>query len=228
MFYRNLLNQNMSLGGSFTAKDTTKIDLPNMENDIRESQGKDERAPQEMSDSRKKEKHRDRNKSKYLRDQGLEENPRHTRVPSQHVRIHDHKNHKRNDNENDKVQHSADLLNQKQRRCSDREHEKLGIHRHSSGFKPHQSGHDDKKNKADKHIYYREYSQDDMRALDKNKKKSEKVAKEIKETLREESLSKFAKRSTGETVSSAKERYLARKKARNSAKNATAYDDSDE
>ena len=67
-----------------------------------------------------------------------------------------------------------------------------------------------------------------MRALDKNKKKSEKVAKEIKETLREESLSKFAKRSTGETVSSAKERYLARKKARNSAKNATAYDDSDE
>lgn len=67
-----------------------------------------------------------------------------------------------------------------------------------------------------------------MRVLDKNKKKSEKVVKEIKEILREEFFSKFVKRSIGEIVLFVKERYLARKKVRNFVKNVIVYDDSDE
>ncbi|PFX20945.1 nuclear speckle splicing regulatory protein 1-like [Stylophora pistillata] len=220
LFYRNLLNKNVSLGGSFTANHTTKTDLPNIEND-KESQEKDKRVPPVMSENRKPEKHRDRKESKYSREQGLEENPTHSRVPSQHMRNHDH-NCKQRDSESYKDQRSTDLSNWEQRRGSDREHEKFATHRHSSGFKPHQSGRDERQNNDGS-----KYSWDNLKAPDKNKIKSKEITKESKETLKEESLNKFAKRSTGETVSSAKERYLARKQARNSAKSATANDDSD-
>lgn len=221
LFYRNLLNKNVSLGGSFTANDTTKTDLPNFENDKEESQGKDEREPPVMSENRKQGKYRDKNESEYSKEQELEENPTHSRVPSQHMRNHDH-NCKQRDSESYKDQRSTDLSNLKRRRGSDREHETFATHRHSRGFKPHQLSHDDRQNND-----HSKYSQDDSKAPDKDKNKIKKITKESKETLKDEFLNKFAKRSTGETVSSAKERYLARKQARSSAKSATANDDSD-
>ena len=66
--------------------------------------------------------------------------------------------------------------------------------------------------------------------MDENE--SAKVVRESRkaeEALKKESLSKFAKRSTGETVLSAKERYLARKRARDATNDATRNpDDSDD
>ena len=46
--------------------------------------------------------------------------------------------------------------------------------------------------------------------------------------MSEEKVSKFAKRSTGETVMSAKDRYLARKRAREAEKSVVQNNDSDE
>ena len=67
---------------------------------------------------------------------------------------------------------------------------------------------------------------------ERDENESAKIVRESKkaeETLSKESLSKFAKRSTGETVLSAKERYLARKRARDAANDVTRNpDDSDD
>lgn len=244
LFYRNLLNRNVSLGGSFTADDATKKDLPDKDDNTKSKQ-KEEEATQDILDDRKHEKQRNKDDSRDSRNkEETHENRRHPKSPSRHSRHHDHSSRKRRDSESDedRQKRSSDYPEKEQRRHDgkdreDTQHRRRSSHsdRHRSGYGDHRHSdysrtHDDGRER-DRKREHSKRTREDKDSIKKNEKDSTEVVKETKETkekLSEETVSKFAKRSTGETVMSAKDRYLARKRAREAEKSALRNDDSDE
>lgn len=248
LFYRNLLNRNVSLGGSFTGEDATKKDLQNKERDDRSEQ-EDKESSQENLDERKHEEYRNKCGTKHSRVD--EEMRRHTRSPVRHSREHDHSSRNRRDSEGDEEhrRRSLDSSDKERRRQSGRNFEDREGHRHPSHSERHRSSrddrrhsensersrtnHDDRRDRVRKREYREERDHEvDNGSAEWDENESGKVvreSKEAEETLSKEAVSKFAKRSTGETVLSAKERFLARKRARDAANVATRnHDDSDD
>lgn len=249
LFYRNLLDRNVSLGGSFAGEDATKEDLQNKERDDRSEQ-EDKKSSEENLDERKHEEYRNKEGKKHSR--ADEEKRRHPRSPVRPSREHDHSSRNRRDSEGDEEhrRRSLESSDKDRRRHSGRHFEDREGHRHSSNSERHRSSRDDRRHSENsersrtKHddrrerVRKREHREEGEHELDNgsaaegDKNDSAKVVRERKkaeETLTKESLSKFAKRSTGETVLSAKERYLARKRARDAANDASRNpDDSDD
>ena len=248
LFYRNLLNRNVSLGGSFTSEDAAKKDLQNKERDDRSEQ-EDKRSSQEKLDEGKHDNYRSKEGKNHSR--ANEELRRHPRSPARHSRERDHSSRNRRDSEEDEEhrRRSLDSSDKVRRQQSGRNFEDREGHRHSSHSERHRSSRDDRRHSE--HSERSRTKHDDRRdrvrkrehreegkleegdgSGERDENESAKVIRESKkaeETLNEESLSKFAKRSTGETVLSAKERYLARKRARDAAHGETGNpDDSDD
>jgi len=249
LFYRNLLDRNVSLGGSFTGEDATKKDLQNKERHGRSEQ-EDKKSSQENLDERKHEEYRNKEGKKHsIVD---EEMRRHPRSPVRHSREHDHSSRNRRDSEGHEEhrRRSLDSSDKERRRHSGRNFEDRESQRHPSHSERHRSSRDDRRHSENsersrtKHddrrdrVRKREHREEEDHEVDngsvaeRDENESAKIVRESKkaeETLSKESLSKFAKRSTGETVLSAKERYLARKRARDAANDATRNpDDSDD
>lgn len=241
LFYRNLLNKNVSLGGSFTAEDATKIDLPAKEDNDKKSTEGDEGATQETSDDRKREKHR-----LYDNRHETQGHRGHPKSPPRHSRHHGHSSRKRRDSGSDEEQRrrSPESSERERRRRSgkdrdDTEHSRRSSHsdRHRTSHDDHQhSGrsrisHDDRREKDWKRDHRDERDHENGDKSKKNENESTEVGKESEEAKQksnEETASKFPKRSTKEIVMSAKERYLARKRERDATKSARRNDDSDE
>ena len=249
LFYRNLLDRNVSLGGSFTGEDATNKDLQNKERD-HGSEQEDRKSSQENLDERKHEEYRNKEGKKHSR--ADEEKRKHPRSPVRHSREHDHSSRNRSDSEEDKEHRRRSLeSSDKDRRrhggshFQDREGHRPSSHserhrssrddrRHLENSERSRTKHDDRRDRVRKREHREEgdHELDNGSAAERDKNESAKVVRESKkaeETSSRESLSKFAKRSTGETVLSAKERYLARKRARDAANDATRNpDDSDD
>ncbi|XP_068678942.1 nuclear speckle splicing regulatory protein 1-like [Montipora foliosa] len=244
LFYRNLLNRNVSLGGSFTADDSTKI---NKDSDDNDSKPKAAKGGQETRDSNRKEtreedREDDQRRSRH-HNQSREDRRHRTKSPPLRSRHHEPAFRKRRDTESDdeqKTRSSDSSDNERRRQRGDRkdtEHR-----RHSSHSERRQSKHED--HRSDRNRSYDDFEESNRKrehginqSSGKNEKSKKTEAldteviqerKTVKEKSSEETISKFAKRSTEETVMSAKERYLARKRARDDGKSTTRNDDSDD
>lgn len=245
LFYRDLLNRNVSLGGSFTADDATKTDSHEEKNNRGESKQKEEEATQDTFDDKQSEKHKNKDDKRHSTSEEISRENRGRPSSPRHSRHQDHGRRKRRDSESDEDgrKQSSDSPERERRRRSDKERHDKEHRKKSSHSERHRSSYDD-----NRHSDRSRTSHDDRRERDRKRDRGERDRKEIdsaektdkessnvdqkpkesKEKVKEETVGKFAKRSTDETVMSAKERYLARKRARDAEKTTMRNDDSDE
>ncbi|CAH3171529.1 unnamed protein product [Porites evermanni] len=245
LFYRNLLNRNVSLGGSFTADNATKTDSHEEKNNRGKSKLKEGEATQDTFDDKQSEKHKNKDDKRHSTSEESSRESKGRPSSPRHSRHQDHGRRKRRDSESDEDgrKQSSDSPERERRRHSDKERHDKEHRKKSSHSERHRSSYDD-----NRHSDHSRTSHDDRRERDRKRDRGERDRKEIdsaektdkessnvdqkpkesKEKVKEETVGKFAKRSTDETVMSAKERYLARKRARDAEKTTMRNDDSDE
>ena len=273
LFYRNLLNQNVSLGGSFAADDETnsksiesedlknkpgsellgKVDDKDKEKESENKEQAEERNRSKES-NRRIEKHRKEkdNKSPKAKEkcsrrnyEQEQESQRHARSPDRHRRHHEHSRRRRSNSDSDENRkgHSSHSHRTRERkrqsrsdggesrhRHSERRLTSHDEHKHSDHSERERTNHDDQKGgdrKRDDPGSERNREEKNVPVTDQQGLQTPET-RQSKDVLSEESKSKFAKRSTNETVLSAKERYLARKLARESAATTADNDGSGE
>lgn len=221
LFYRNLLNRNVSLGGTFTADDSTKTTRD----------GKDNNSENEKEETRDNKTERSRDERRHSRN---DKDRIHTKSPPHHSRHHEHADRKRRDTESDeeRKRRSSDSYEKERRpRREDRndpEHRPRSRHEDRRDSSRSRGSYDARKESSRKHDHRDDERNEKAEKVVDNKNEGSRESEKVEEKPSEETVSKFAKRSTDETVVSAKERYLARKRAREEGKATTRNDDSDE
>lgn len=225
LFYRNLLNRNVSLGGTFTADDSTKT--------ARDGDGnrKDNNSENEKEETRDNKTERSRDEGRHSRN---DRDRIHTKSPPHHSRHHEHADRKRRDTESDeeRKRRSSDTYEKERRpRREDRndpEHRPRSRHEDRRDSSRSRGSYYARKESSRKHDHRDDERNEKAEKVVDNKNEGSRESEKVEEKPSEETVSKFAKRSTDETVVSAKERYLARKRAREEGKATTRNDDSDE
>ena len=221
MFYRNLLNENVSMGGEYAANvEKTKSESKTKKEDKKPVKPEDEEKYRRASDSRQDgHRHRRHNSSEGRGDSRIS-----------HRDYDEHSPRKRESTNRNKGQQDTGSKRQEQsQRESDRERHHRKASEHSERHRRDSSGDrkDRDKKPDDKN---REGKEEDSEIA---KHKSESKGVKIDEGLKAQdgipkTQIKFAKRSTEETVMSARDRYLARKQAREATKAAGATAGSEE
>ncbi|XP_029190826.2 nuclear speckle splicing regulatory protein 1-like isoform X1 [Acropora millepora] len=225
LFYRNLLNRNVSLGGTFTADDSTKTTREG------DGNGKDNNSENKKEETRDNKTERSRDERRHSRN---DKDRIHTKSPPHHSRHHEHADRKRRDLESDeeRKRRSSDSYEKERRpRREDRddpEHRPRSRHEDRRDSSRSRGSYDARKESSRKHDHRDDERNEKAEKVVDNKNEVSRESEKVKEKPSEETVSKFAKRSTDETVVSAKERYLARKRAREEGKATARNDDSDE
>jgi coiled-coil domain-containing protein 55 len=233
MFYGNLLQKNVSMGGAFSA---------DVKGESRESH-KDEKEAIVDGSSRSSPEKTDKSKDKQTHDTKIrEENSRRSSKDTKHSRQtrNDRKDRREDD---DRPRHRED--SDKRPRSHERRRRDSSDDGHYQKQKDYDKEKDRKESRreTDRHSEsprkldsHRKHDRPDAEErLSQEKKESEKRPEDTKkETTSEQNTekdvapSKFVKRSNNETISSAKQRYLERKRARENALQHQTRDDSDE